>query len=110
MQRTSRATSEFLDTHVVNVRVESANFLALDRRSESYVALVCSAYEAMNAIAKRLDHKKPAVQLVALGLMGTCMKNCSLDFHRAAATPEVMKIMTSLANGKKNKGGCSLEE
>jgi len=62
-----------------------------------------SAQVAVKTIAKRLDFKKPEVQLLALKMLDTCMKNCDMDLQRLVASKEVMKIMTSLATGKKNK-------
>lgn len=54
-------------------------------------------------LVQRLDHGKPAVQILALKLAETMMKNLSGNFHRQMANPDVMKAMKALGTGKKNE-------
>jgi hypothetical protein len=66
-------------------------------------SLCCSPVEAVKMLVQRLDHGKPAVQILALKLAETMMKNLSGNFHRQMANPDVMKAMKALGTGKKNE-------
>jgi len=60
--------------------------------------------EAVKAIYKELDSRKPVVQYLALKLLETCMKNSGPEFYRLVAQKKMMKLMEEHANGKKNSG------
>merc|ERR1711907_666938 len=60
--------------------------------------------EAVKAIYKELDSRKPVVQFLALKLLETCMKNSGPEFYRLVAQKKLMKLMEEHASGKKNSG------
>eukprot|EP00899_Mesostigma_viride_P021079 jgi/Mesvir1/28973/Mv17747-RA.1 len=52
--------------------------------------------EVVKALKKRLGHKSPKVQLLALTVLGTCVKNCGPTFHHYLAHKDVLPEMTKI--------------
>lgn len=59
----------------------------------------------ITSLRARLSHKSTHVQLLALRLLESCVKNSQdLAFPRAVATKEIMAALSALASGKKPRG------
>jgi growth factor-regulated tyrosine kinase substrate len=59
--------------------------------------------QACQAIKKRLAHKNPNVQLSALGLLDTLVKNCGLGFHIELCQKDIVDQLFLLTTQDKTR-------
>lgn len=95
------AVSSFIDKATSEDLVEP-NWTANFALCEVLNASPPSAKEALSRLKKKVKHKKSRVQLLALTLLESVVKNCSSS-HAVVASKEYQKTLCSLATAKKTE-------
>jgi hypothetical protein len=86
-----RATSDTLISPHWTLNLEICDIINQDTRQ---------AKDVVKALKKRISHRNPKVQMLALSLLESLLKNCGDFFHAYVAEKDILKEMVKVAKKK----------
>lgn len=85
------------------IEIGTQNFPKIFEIADKIKSQKYTSKNVLSSIKKKLSHKNPNVQLLAIQLIDSLVKNCGLGFHKELVQKDVMDALVVIVRGDNYK-------